>query len=834
MKTSVKAHLARIRNTSVVLACLGTTVSSMTSCGILGDKKSAEKTLAQDTGACLDELGPLAEEYLAGSVNEGKWRATWDCVDETIDMFKKFVKGSEAAGYSSEDIRFLMQKFLFSRNKVTSAFVNGALAVKASLFGGKGENVTNVELDRFRELARFLKEETTALIPHLRNRKTNPTPENMRSFADAVDSFGTHLADYLNTSGNPKLTTEMAIQFLTELSAVSLKSDPKGVQQWTRFLVELKVLLLSGATDGISGADWAKILKFGFRTGGAIIAYLDMGGDDPLFQLEMIERIQNILKTSLNEQNGMLPFAQIERVLDHAPNSLLPTLADDFRIGAKALLKPRRKRQSNGTDQVFRPAMARLLQSRTDHGLDTHALDRIVAVFRKALYANYHLNEIYAGGREDLSKSEFAARAANYRPARGSMAEVNRLITIANRYPGMHPSDSKEILFGPQDKHSLTNLNKMSWYETAAEVLLEAYGTGHNAYGRAGYLEDLTQLIEDLNPVLFSINMVHPNKIGIDKKRFREANLFMPSGDGNDLMDLPETAVYFAYLFSASSQALRITDSAMLGKEPCKFVGWNIPLKLPMYEVHCFRDRFKNSLTENFKNMPLLRDEFARMNDEERDVWYYTLEYASKITGYDDEPVSTFDVTSFSGLPHFAEGVMHKFDMNRDGALDRSETLNHVFPVFKRELATISKIKIDFVNKAVLLYLMQYGKEPKVGNLLTWALGFEFLKKFQARRIRVYQIFAALSPPGAADPISQDPPPGSGGGSALAFTGQSLIRGLTTVDRAPATVAPFNTGSGFDLGSVDPVQFQGYPSGGPIIDPSSPYQEALEVLPQDL
>jgi hypothetical protein len=240
-----------------------------------------------------------------------------------------------------------------------------------------------------------------------------------------------------------------------------------------------------------------------------------------------------------------------------------------------------------------------------------------------------------------------------------------------------------------------------------------------------------------------------------------------------------------------------------------------------------------------YASMPRLQEELARMTPDELATWNQTLEYSAKNTGYNEDPINTFDVSSYAGLPHYAEAVMLRFDTNHDGSLNREETLNNAFPVFKRELSLISKIKIDFVNKAVLLYLMQKGKQPKIVDLLGWAVSLEFLKKFEARRIRVYQIFAALTPPGKADPISPTPPAGIYpppsmsfyGGSALGMITEGMVRSLT-----PSVIieSPVTRVSNFDIESLDPNQLEGYDENGPVIDPTSPYQEALEVLPQDI
>jgi len=834
-----------LRKAVKILACLGITVCCASSCGILGDKKDASKSLSQTGGACLDDLGPLANRFLDGTVDEGQWKATWNCVDDTIELFGKFVQGSETNGYTPDDLRFLMQKFLFSRGTVTPKFVEGALAAKASLLGGPSDHLSKDELASYRALVRFLRDETSLLIPHLRNRATNPTSDNLRALSVAIETFGAHLADYLNTAKNSKLTIDQAVTFTTELAKLSFKTDPATVEAWTRLGQEVKTLLVRGATDGVDGADWTKMIKYGAKATGAMVAYFNVRDDDPNFEIEMVNKLQTVLNQSIVDWGGELPFAQIEKIVDRAPNSILPELADDFRIGTKSLFHPRVE-TVDGKTTTYRPAAARLFQTRSDTGIDVAAVERLLTNYRIGTRANMHLTAIYSGLKEDLLPADFETRARAYMSGLDTTGknDVIRLIGIANKYPGLHPANTPEILFLDQKKHSQNNLNRMSWYEIAASLLMGSYGSVSDSAGKAATLDDLNTLIADLKLFLYSVHMYHPLKQNIGAKRFREANLFMPNGNGDDKMNIPETAVYLGYIFSASRQNSRIMDLALEGPNPCPMKGWNVPLKLKVYDVQCYRDRFTKNFRDIFMNMPHLIDEMNMMTDADRATWNQTLEYAAKTTGYNEDPVTEFDVSSYAGLPHYAESVMLRFDTDHDGALNRSETLKNVFPIFKRELGKLSGIKIDFLNKAVLLYLMQKGKQPDVWDLLGWALGFEFLNDFHARRIRIYQIFAALSPPAAADPISQTPPPGiyppppgaasllgrSLAGSPLESTALNLIYGLTPVvtDRVDG-----EANGSFDINEVDPAQMRGYDP-GPVISPNAELEPALEVLPQDL
>jgi hypothetical protein len=66
-----------------------------------------------------------------------------------------------------------------------------------------------------------------------------------------------------------------------------------------------------------------------------------------------------------------------------------------------------------------------------------------------------------------------------------------------------------------------------------------------------------------------------------------------------------------------------------------------------------------------------------------------------------------------------------------------------------------------FVNKAILIYLMQKGHSPfkcdskpkadEIADLLWWLITGKNKKDFQANRLRVYEIFESLSLPATPD-----------------------------------------------------------------------------------
>jgi hypothetical protein len=264
--------------------------------------------------------------------------------------------------------------------------------------------------------------------------------------------------------------------------------------------------------------------------------------------------------------------------------------------------------------------------------------------------------------------------------------------------------------------------------------------------------------------------MVHPLVQEVWKKRFREANLFTSSGNGDNYMDRREVTTYLTMLSSMSTLTSKITSDLFKpqGNQPalCAEKEREEYLKAPTYDVQCFRKEFFSRIDEYWKNFPDLLAEWRTYTPEQKDRFKSALEMAARREGVTEKNITEYDVASYAGVPHYVEAVLKKYDVTGpngkpDGVLNREEVVNQVFPVFKNELSKITNINIGFVNKAILIYLMQKGHSPfkcdskpkagEIADLLWWLITGKNKKDFQANRLRVYEIFESLSLPATPD-----------------------------------------------------------------------------------
>jgi len=736
---------------------------SLLGCGILGKKNEPPRTFANQEGGCLDNIGDQASSYIDGEITAAEWNEVFSCVDQQLDTFERFVRPETPAGYSVKDLTGLIRDFLIRTKPVSDDLTVSILRFKASFIGGDAERLKPSELQNLRAFLSAIRSASSEFLAPYQASIRSPSPANFLALLTAFEAAAHQIATSLSTTGNSAFTEEHARMFMRTLSTMGYSFDLPNAEAWVSFMTRGKFLLVRGNTLGIQGTDWVELFKLAGSLGGAAYIFMKDSASDGIVGLSLTQRLEAVLNQVLVRWSGNIRFDQMDQIISAAPDSFLTGQKELFRTGLRALLKSQNSQP---------PAIAVLMGSRNIAGLDRFAVSTIVDLFRRGYLAHVLAANVFQN-RYDLAlaPSTVATRAqslAQHTPSQEYRTGYARLATLATRYPGYFRPNESLIWFGDQSKHYVTNLRKLSWYEITSERLLAAYGSRANSFGMAGTVNDLKKLVNDVYTLLLSISMIHPDKSDIHKKRFREINLFTSMGDGDELADVRETTAYLAQLLSTTPLSREMQNDLFqneIGEASglCPKVGMDMKLFLPQFEITCFRRGFESRIPVYFRNAPAFVTEYQSSGVANKSRFMEVFEEASKFSGFDNLPVTKYDVASYSGIPTLAETAFMKFDKRGGIAnqrIDRFEALEYAFPVFKRELGTITGINIDILNQALLLYLLQKGRSPlrcissptasEIADLVSWLVGGGPFQDFQAPRLRVYEIFAALGSVGDA------------------------------------------------------------------------------------
>ncbi|RYZ74068.1 MAG: hypothetical protein EOP09_00960, partial [Proteobacteria bacterium] len=312
------------------LASIALTLAG-TSCGLLGNKKEPNKTAqsSQDLG-CLDSLGDRVTRFMDGKIEEAEWKETFKCVVDQVNFFKANVAGNDPRGYNQGDIAFLLRTYLVKTKTITDAFTSSIFDIKAGVFGGNPDVITNADLDRFIAFVDFLKVETLALMIPLKNHHDQPSARSYLDLADALATATDHLATYLTPRvGEHSITKESFIPFTKEVIQL-FDGDISKVDEYEELARSAKVLLTDGSKDAIEAWAWPRVAREAGALGGLYMAYSavdslkfsdDLQRDE--YYLELITRAHRYANRIMVANRGKIAYDRIYQVIDALPKDLL-------------------------------------------------------------------------------------------------------------------------------------------------------------------------------------------------------------------------------------------------------------------------------------------------------------------------------------------------------------------------------------------------------------------------------------------------------------------------------------------------------------------------------
>ncbi len=726
---------------------------SLTACG---EKKDSNRTLlpGRDIG-CFDLLGPRVTRYFKGEIENAEWQDTFDCVRDQVTFFRKYVRGEYPNAFSQADIAALIRKFLIVRQPVSDQFVSSLFEIKASVFGGSSIKITTAEVDEFLRLSEVIRKESSALLPQIQAKRRAPSSQNLLVLADGVGKFGFQVANYLSgLSGSTDVKKDDIMSFARELLALH-GGDPTIIDRYGDFSRNLKVVIAGGQTDRIEPKKWPLLVREGASTAGLLLAYRDMEeqlfvepADRDLFLVSLARRSQVILnRLSANHGSG-IPLTLIDPVVDTLPNSPLSVV------------------QRSAIKSDMRAITLRTLRGGIRGRLTPRAIDNAVDIFENGMRRQHHLKRIYATITPNPNKVDFEAAARKYQSAGGagrSYNEVNQLIAEAKTYIGLFREGADEMVFTSdiRDMRSRNHMINMSWSNTLIRYALSVYATGPTLNtGKTAQKSDLSEMTKDFYQILRAWKLAHPKMTTMEMaiKRFREANLFMPTSNGDSYMDTVEGTYYLSYLISSSAFSNRVFDQVSKNSRDwsgCPIVGVD-DLDQPAFAADCFRRVYFGFPGAFWQNFPGLRVAYEGMSVAQRALLAQSMEAAARRGGYSEKPIGPFDIDSFAALPHYVESLIIRFDEDRNQILSKRELLDRAYPVFRETLATTAGTNSNFLLRGLLTYLIRYGRAPPSSlALLAWSLKLK-VTNVEADRNSIYRVVAILSEPVAPKTTTND------------------------------------------------------------------------------
>jgi hypothetical protein len=733
-------------------AVLLTTTISISGCGLLGSKNKPAPPSNVGAGGCLNNSKNLVSRYIGGEMSQTEWKTSLDCVNESLNFFTDYVRGTTEDAYSQSDMYTLVSRFLITNRPVHPELLRAAFSLKGAIFGGSSSEFTKEEISILKDALVRLRDITSDLIPYLQIRKKpNPTNEELIEMVGAFKRAGDQLADYVNTLPVGTFSEQALTSLLNELTA---SLDLPVIENLGELIMLSKWMAFNSRRDAFENKDWAEMFRIGLGAGGIMLAYKtavaqDAGDpnrtmmkrmkDDYVFREFMWQlalEAKPYINQSLARHGGVTPFPLFDHIIDELPKDMLDSIP-------KTTLK-----------QVLRPLFRKFLQSGSQIGVDSKMIDTIYSLLGNTVRDLGLLDRFYEKtgvDRYSVSVAQMTTALDGFAmtlPQTADQVRFRKLKTIILDYAPTLYRDTGSILYADGVGYSKLQNQIVLALDGITRHLVKTYGSGPDYF-----IESDVQLIfKDYTDILFALKMVDPTVAQFGEKRLRDMDLFTPISDGNGEASVKELINYAMMVISAAELTTKmrteITASCQQGLG-VDLMGWEW---LP---ASCVRHQFNERMPYWLDNFPRVKAYWATMNSAQQQQAMIWLEHGSRRNGYNDEHFGKFDLGAMAAILHYAESLFVRFDVNRSEVLSKAE-IGNAFPVFKKLLAVKAKMSTSnsYILKGIFTYIVKYRSMPVTTGIgpiakLGWWLAIYTLPttNYSADRSGVFNIVCQLAAP---------------------------------------------------------------------------------------
>lgn len=236
---------------------------------------------AQEFGGtqCLSDAKPVVKAFIVGDAKTDELETTWDCIGSAVEKFKRYVRGSNADRYTSQELAtFLERNFLDPKEKITitPALQVEFMKLKQVFVGGSRDYLTRAELDKTISLIRSLREITVNLNPYMKvialRWEVSETPSmqrDVRYFEEAnkeIQDAARTLASLIEKNGQSYYLQDFVV-LMREMSQLFGETweFPDVISKYMPIIKKVKKALAGGDENSITPNEWRRFSLLGAR-----------------------------------------------------------------------------------------------------------------------------------------------------------------------------------------------------------------------------------------------------------------------------------------------------------------------------------------------------------------------------------------------------------------------------------------------------------------------------------------------------------------------------------------------------------------------------------------
>lgn len=654
-------------------------------------------------------------------------------VEDVLSVFQDLVAEKPEGVVSRDEVTDLLKtlQVVWPDFKVSNNLVFEAMKVKQLFFGGSVDSFTTTDFETARLKVSRIKILIERFLPYysVYGREWEPEiyePEDAQKLfmeSQFVLEATVREAGVLFEGAYDLNDLVGLVREVEALYPSKGDSYETTVKKYLPLVIDAKNMILGGNDSSLRKGNWSILLGFGARFYSDFLYYDYFVKDKSLEQPLIVSYLSVLANQSLNILRDLL-ITKKENQFSRAEMNKLAQHLIRLELLPKGL-------KANSIDQVLGVVLNNILVA-PDKRIDGYVPNALnlasIEVVRQELQiwldSELFISTLTENWKPDdgLNSKALIDVFKKAQQASGTTAPLQVslkefLLSVQSPVPITVDSENRVIISNKFEQvYTRRSLRQLNIYRGITRLLLRSFVKDKEriATYKGAVLEEVESAFFTLKPVLVEMGLIEPKNVSFASSRFREANIFVPHSDGNNLASYAEVTDLIAMIWSG------VNINSMLRKDLVRvcFNGNDQVKNDAQVTLSCARSAYKDSM---LKAMTATPEYLKFMKTVSKDEWAIYMNNVFKAAGYvpNDKNIATIEELSLA--PHviqYVEMIFARFDKNKDGIISTSESLN-AFPAFKGILLELAKDQIanGSLKESDLLdlftYILRYGKPPE-------------------------------------------------------------------------------------------------------------------------
>jgi hypothetical protein len=736
-----------------ILAALG--------CGLkVNEKVKPTDVVELKSGSCLSDSNQTTKSFFKGTAETDEITEAMDCYANVIETFRDNVRGQSENAFAPEEVRlFIKNNFLKdSTFDFSQGLTDELMKVKALFVGGTRFLITHKELTALSDLLRDLKTdvaELNPLMPLVSGLDELPpdlvVTENTKyqnEFTQVQAAFRAKMARLARLFRYQHINYKINELFDLVIEVFkSNQTNPKTIEKMNslRPLILKTAGVLIDDSLVLDSRNWKKLLNL-FSDGYISYRRYDLLTNDQTKNLGLndiaIEKIVSNIQPTITEiilqkktqsisNNEIFELLKSLKIIFTEPfidkpsiNKWIQKILDlkNFDLLLNTLWS-----------HVLNDPVQRLRDNQATNALDSVALNTLMnelgLLFRSQFHVHRLLNEASQSGSPLLKlniKSYFQTIRSN---ADKKFDDKDLLVADESlqmfQSSAFHTFDENDFLkiFDPSNmseatEFKLSDIEISNYARVGARLVIRSFSKNLDSVLLLKELSNADALEgwEIVRPIVNELDFVQSDNLTFMSSRFRESDLFVASSNGDGLAQFSEIHDLVLHIYSGQKRSNMIKSDLVNkffpGTDPDLLKAKDTVDEKPLLDYYVVSN-------VGFQSLPQYMNLKTQQTSEELSQFSLSLLKAAGHVANSEMRVKFEDLNLFPHVTQYIEMLFYKFDINRDGILDKFEAVA-AYPTYEKTVAEVLE-KIGFAGiisqperrKGVFLYLLQTGHGPE-------------------------------------------------------------------------------------------------------------------------